>query len=84
MHEGGRIINIGSGAGTRVGWPGMTDYTATKAALAGYTRGAARDLGPRGITVNIVQAPSSPPLPPQPPPSAATPGRRRSPPASPS
>ena len=56
MHEGGRIINIGSGAGTRVGWPGMTDYTATKAALAGYTRGAARDLGPRGITVNIVQA----------------------------
>ncbi len=34
----------------------MTDYTATKAALAGYTRGAARDLGPRGITVNIVQA----------------------------
>ncbi len=34
----------------------MTDYTATKAALAGYTGGAARDLGPRGITVNIVQA----------------------------
>jgi len=34
----------------------MTDYTATQAALAGYTRGAARDLGPRGITVNIVQA----------------------------
>jgi len=48
MHEGGGIINIGSGAGTRVGWPGMTDYTATKAALAGYTRGGVRDLGPRG------------------------------------
>ena len=72
----------------------MTDYTATKAALAGYTRGAARDLGPRGITVNIVQAglvdtemnPADTEfaaLPP-PPPSAATPGRRRSPPASPS
>ena len=56
MGDGGRIINIGSGAGTRTGWPGMTDYTATKAALAGYTRGAARDLGPRGITVNILQA----------------------------
>ena len=34
MSDGGRIINIGSGAGTRTGWPGMTDYTATKAALA--------------------------------------------------
>jgi NAD(P)-dependent dehydrogenase (short-subunit alcohol dehydrogenase family) len=55
MGDGGRIINIGSGAGTRTGWPGMTDYTATKAALAGYTRGAARDLAPRGITVNILQ-----------------------------
>ena len=55
MGEGGRIITIGSGAGTRVGFPGMTEYTAIKAALAGYTRGAARDLGPRGITVNILQ-----------------------------
>jgi NAD(P)-dependent dehydrogenase (short-subunit alcohol dehydrogenase family) len=72
----------------------MTDYTATKAALAGYTRGAARDLGPRGITVNIVQAglvdtemnPADTEFAarPPPPPSAATPGRRRSPPASPS
>jgi 3-oxoacyl-[acyl-carrier protein] reductase len=56
MGDGGRIINIGSGAGTRVGSPGMTDYAATKSALAGYTRGAARDLGPRGITVNLLQA----------------------------
>jgi NAD(P)-dependent dehydrogenase (short-subunit alcohol dehydrogenase family) len=56
MGAGGRIISIGSGAGTRVGVPGMTDYAATKAALAGYTRGAARDLGPRGITVNILEA----------------------------
>lgn len=56
MGEGGRIINIGSGAATRVGSPGMTDYAATKSALAGYTRGAARDLGPRGITVNLLQA----------------------------
>jgi 3-oxoacyl-[acyl-carrier protein] reductase len=56
MGQGGRIISIGSGVGTRVGTAGMTDYAATKSALAGYTRGAARDLGPRGITVNIIQA----------------------------
>jgi len=56
MGDGGRIINIGSGAATRVGIPGMTDYAATKAALAGYTRGAARDLAPRGITVNFLHA----------------------------
>ena len=30
-------------------------YAATKAAVAGLTRGAARDLGPRGITVNVIQ-----------------------------
>jgi NAD(P)-dependent dehydrogenase (short-subunit alcohol dehydrogenase family) len=56
LPEGGRIISIGSGAGTRVGSPGLTDYTATKSAIAGYTRGAARDLAARGITVNILQA----------------------------
>ena len=56
MGEGGRIINIGSGGGTRAGGPGVADYVATKSALAGYTRGAARDLAARGITVNVVQA----------------------------
>jgi 3-oxoacyl-[acyl-carrier protein] reductase len=56
MGPGGRIINIGSGGGTRAGGPGVADYVATKAALAGYTRGAARDLAARGITVNILQA----------------------------
>jgi 3-oxoacyl-[acyl-carrier protein] reductase len=56
MGDGGRIITIGSGAGTRVGFPGLTDYTATKAAVAGYSRGAARDLAGRGITVNVLQA----------------------------
>ena len=34
---------------------GAADYSATKAALLGYTRGWARDLGPKGITVNTVQ-----------------------------
>jgi NAD(P)-dependent dehydrogenase (short-subunit alcohol dehydrogenase family) len=54
--DNGRIINIGSGIGSRVGSPGFADYAATKAGLAGYTKGVARDLGPRGITVNMVQA----------------------------
>ncbi len=55
LGEGGRIITVGSVAGTRVGFPGMADYAATKAAVVGYTKGWARDLGPRGITVNVVQ-----------------------------
>lgn len=55
MGVGGRIISIGSVAGSHVPWPGMADYAATKAAVAGYTRGWARDLGSKGITVNIVQ-----------------------------
>jgi NAD(P)-dependent dehydrogenase (short-subunit alcohol dehydrogenase family) len=56
LPERGRIISVGSGLGTRVGFAGTTDYAATKAAVIGYSRGAARDLGPRGITVNVVQA----------------------------
>jgi len=32
----------------------MTLYVMTKAALTGLTRGLARDLGPRGITANII------------------------------
>jgi len=56
MTEGGRIISVGSGLGTRVAFPGTTDYAATKAAIVGYSRGAARDLGRRNITVNVVQA----------------------------
>lgn len=55
MKEGGRIINIGSVAGEKVPFPGAADYAATKAALGGYTRGWARDLGPKKVTVNLVQ-----------------------------
>jgi 3-oxoacyl-[acyl-carrier protein] reductase len=55
MGDGGRIISIGSGAATRAGFPGVADYAASKAAIVGYSKGAARDLGPRGITVNVVQ-----------------------------
>lgn len=55
MADGGRIISISSIAATRPGFPGLADYSATKAALVGYTKGAARDLAPRNITVNVVQ-----------------------------
>jgi NAD(P)-dependent dehydrogenase (short-subunit alcohol dehydrogenase family) len=55
MREGGRIVTIGSGIATRASFPGLADYAATKAAIVGYTKGAARDLGARGITVNVLQ-----------------------------
>jgi NAD(P)-dependent dehydrogenase (short-subunit alcohol dehydrogenase family) len=54
LNNGGRIISIGSSAAERVSVPGMTVYAATKSALLALTRGLARELGPRGITVNIV------------------------------
>ncbi|HWA61295.1 MAG TPA: SDR family oxidoreductase [Caulobacteraceae bacterium] len=55
MEAGGRIVTIGSVNGDRIPFQGGAIYAATKAAVTGLTRGAARDLGPRGITVNVVQ-----------------------------
>jgi 3-oxoacyl-[acyl-carrier protein] reductase len=55
MGEGGRIITIGSVNADRIPFAGGAVYAMTKAAVAGLTRGPARDLGPRGITVNTVQ-----------------------------
>lgn len=55
MGEGGRIITIGSVNADRIPVAGGSVYAMTKAAVAGLTRGLARDLGPRGITVNNVQ-----------------------------
>jgi len=55
MKDGGRIITIGSCLGEAVRMPGITLYSMSKAAMTGMTRGLARDLGPRGITVNVVQ-----------------------------
>ena len=50
---GSRIVNIGSiVAGT--GYSGLSAYAATKAAMAGFTRSLARELGSLGITVNAV------------------------------
>ena len=55
LKEGGRIISIGSCLGERVPFPGVTVYSMSKSALLSFTRGLARELGPRGITVNLVQ-----------------------------
>lgn len=54
MSEGGRIISIGSSLATRVPDASLSLYSASKAALIGWTKGMARDLGPRGITANLV------------------------------
>ncbi|GAA5114698.1 SDR family NAD(P)-dependent oxidoreductase [Pseudonocardia adelaidensis] len=56
LRANGRIITVSTGFGTRVGIPGVADYAATKSGIERYTMGAARDLGPRGITANVVQA----------------------------
>lgn len=55
MQSGGRIINIGSCNAERVPNTGMAVYAMSKAALVGMVKGLARDLGPRGITINNVQ-----------------------------
>jgi len=55
MSDGGRIITIGSNIAVRVGFPQASVYALTKAAVAALVRGAAIDLGPRGITVNNIQ-----------------------------
>jgi 3-oxoacyl-[acyl-carrier protein] reductase len=54
MTDGGsRIVNIGSIV-AETGYSGLSAYSATKAALAGFTRSLARELGQLGITVNAV------------------------------
>jgi 3-oxoacyl-[acyl-carrier protein] reductase len=55
MGEGGRIINIGSVSSDHMPLAGGAVYAMTKGAVASLTRGLARDLGPRGITINNVQ-----------------------------
>lgn len=55
MVSGGRVIMIGSCNADRMPFEGGSIYALTKAAVAGFTKGLARDLGKRGITVNNVQ-----------------------------
>lgn len=49
----GRIINIGSVVGS-MGNPGQANYCAAKAGLVGFSKSLAREIGSRGITVNVV------------------------------
>jgi 3-oxoacyl-[acyl-carrier protein] reductase len=56
MGDGGRIISIGSVLASRAMFPGIADYAATKAAIVGFSKGAARDLAARNITVNVIQS----------------------------
>ncbi|WP_433496969.1 SDR family oxidoreductase [Sphaerimonospora sp. CA-214678] len=55
LGRGSRVINIGSINAERVQSPGLAIYAMIKGAIASLTKGMARDLGPRGITVNNVQ-----------------------------
>jgi 3-oxoacyl-[acyl-carrier protein] reductase len=54
MSAGGRIINIGSNAAERAVFPGLALYAMSKTALIGLTKALGRELGPRAITVNLV------------------------------
>ena len=55
LGAGGRIINIGSFFGDRVPFSLVGIYAATKSALSAFTKGLARELGPKNVTVNLVQ-----------------------------
>ena len=55
MKDGGRIINISSTNAERIPFAGGGVYATSKFALHGLVQGLARDLGPRGITINNVQ-----------------------------
>lgn len=54
LPAGGRIITIGSNVAERVPFPGFTLYSMSKTALIGLTKALGRELGGRGITVNLV------------------------------
>lgn len=55
LGAGGRIITIGSYFADRVPFSLVGVYAATKSALIAFTRGLAREVGPQGITANLVQ-----------------------------
>ncbi|MBE1529590.1 NAD(P)-dependent dehydrogenase (short-subunit alcohol dehydrogenase family) [Sphingopyxis sp. OAS728] len=55
LKEGGSIITVGSFFADRVPYGGLGVYAATKSALTAFSQGLARELGPKGITANIVQ-----------------------------
>ncbi|MFJ6612299.1 SDR family NAD(P)-dependent oxidoreductase [Streptomyces sp. NPDC091289] len=55
LADGGRIVSVGSALSRYVGGPGSALYGLSKSALVGLTKPLARELGPRGITVNLIQ-----------------------------
>ena len=54
MPDGGRVVQVSSAAGQDGGGAGAIAYAAAKAGMDGLTRALAKELGPRGITVNSV------------------------------
>lgn len=54
MPDGGRVVTVGAQAAISGGGTGSVPYVTAKAALEGFTRALARELGPRRITVNAV------------------------------
>ncbi|NRB57006.1 MAG: SDR family oxidoreductase [Salinicola sp.] len=54
FRDGGRIVTVSSLAGRNGGHPGATAYATAKAALFGFTRGLAKEVAGRGITVNAL------------------------------
>ena len=54
LADGGRIINVSSLAGLTGGHQGAAAYAASKAGIIGFTRGLAKELAPRQITVNAI------------------------------
>ena len=55
MPDGGRVVTIGSINAERMPFAGGAAYSMSKAAIVGLTKGLARDLGARQITVNNIQ-----------------------------
>lgn len=51
--RGGRIVNLSSVVGV-MGNPGQTNYAASKAGIIGFSKSLAKELGARGVTVNVV------------------------------
>ncbi|MER5353560.1 SDR family oxidoreductase [Kitasatospora sp. NPDC002551] len=54
LTDGGRIVTIGSCMARRAAFPGGSLYATSKAATIGLSKALARELGPRGITVNVI------------------------------